>query len=128
MSKARWPIRALVVDDLHDAAESLARLLQTMGCAATFVTQSNKALDAAESMEAEIVFLDLGMPELDGYQLARMYRRRHGEAMVLVAITAYGAPKDRVRSREAGFDAHVQKPADIHIVESILATVLSARR
>lgn len=128
MPKACRPIRALVVDDIHDAAESLARLLQAMDCAATFVTDSNKALDAAEAMDAEIVFLDIGMPNFDGYQLARMLRRRHGEALVLVAVTAYGTPKDRVRSREAGFDAHVQKPADIHIVESILATVLSARR
>jgi CheY-like chemotaxis protein len=128
MSNARRSIRALVVDDLHDAAESLARLLQAMGCAATFVTNSNKAMDAAEAMEADIVFLDLGMPGFDGYQLARMLRRRYGERVILVAVTAYGAARDRMRSREAGFDAHVQKPADIPLVESILATVVSARR
>lgn len=127
MPQARQPIRALVVDDLHDAADSLARLLQTMGCAATFVTDSAKAMDAGESMEADIVFLDIGMPSPDGYQLARMFRSRYGEAVVLVAVTAYGGSQDRIQSREAGFDAHVLKPADIHIVQSILSTVLADR-
>lgn len=125
MSKAPQRVRALVVDDLQDAADSLARLLQTMGCAATFVTDPNKALDAAEAMDAAIIFLDIGLPKVDGYQLARMFRRHYGERVILVAVTAYGTAQDRVRCREAGFDAHVHKPADIDIVESILLTVLS---
>jgi CheY-like chemotaxis protein len=122
------PIRALVVDDLADSSESLARMLQHMGCAATFVTRATKALDAAEALEAEIVFLDIGMPEIDGYALARAFRERHGDAIVLVAVTGYGDEEHHKRSREAGFDAHVKKPVDLDIVESMLRTVLASRR
>jgi CheY-like chemotaxis protein len=99
-----------------------------MGCAATFITDSAKAIDAAQTMEVDIIFLDIGMPAIDGWQLARMFRRRYGDAVALVAVTGYGHFHDRIRSREAGFDAHVVKPADLHVVESILATVLSGRR
>src|ERR687898_908855 len=99
MPKATGPIRALVVDDLFDAAESLARLLQTLGCAATFVTDPAKAIDAAEALEVELVVLDIGMPEIDGYQLAKMFRTRYGDSIVLVAMTGYAAVQDRIRSR-----------------------------
>jgi CheY-like chemotaxis protein len=122
------PIRALSVDDHPDTAEALARLLQAMGCAATFVTDPAKAIDAASAIEAEIIFLDIGMPGIDGYQLAKMFRTKYGEAVLLVAVTAYGSAEHHRKSREAGFDAHVQKPVDIRIVESMLATVLASRR
>lgn len=121
-------VRALVVDDHRDVAESLARLLQSMGCAATFVIDPSKAMDAAAALDAEIVFLDIGMPEIDGYHLARLFRQEYGETILLVAVTAYGADEDRRRSRQAGFDAHVHKPVDIPIIESMLATVLASRR
>jgi len=122
------PIRALVVDDLRDSSESLARMLQLMGCSATWVTRAAKAMDAAEALEAEIVFLDIGMPEIDGYELAKLFRKRYGEAIVLVAVTGYGDEEHHRRSREAGFDAHVRKPVDLDIVESMLRTVLASRR
>ena len=103
-------VRALVVDDKQDVAESLSRLLLTMGCAATFVTNPAVALDAAQALEADIVFLDLGMPNLNGYELARMFRKSYRDAPLrLVAVTAYGTPEDRALSRASGFDAHVQK-------------------
>src|SRR4051812_48859167 len=121
-------VRALVVDDQRDTAESLARLLQLMGCRATFVVDSAKAIDAAAALEAEIVFLDIGMPEIDGYQLARLLRQQYGESILLVAVTAYGTEEDHRKSRQAGFDAHVQKPVDVKIVESMVDTVLASRR
>jgi CheY-like chemotaxis protein len=118
-------VRALVVDDKQDVAESFSRLLLTMGCAATFVTNPAVALDAAQALEADIVFLDLGMPNLDGYELARMFRNSYRDAPLrLVAVTAYGTPEDRALSRASGFDAHVQKPVDIPMVEAMLATLL----
>src|SRR5436189_606954 len=96
MARKRRAPRALVVDDKQDVAESLSRLLLTMGCVSTFVTNPSVALDAAQALEADIVFLDLGMPNLDGYQLARMFRRRYRDAPLrLVAVTAYGTPQDR---------------------------------
>jgi CheY-like chemotaxis protein len=117
-------VRALVVDDKQDVAESLSRLLLTMGCAATFVTNPAVALDAAQALEADIVFLDLGMPNLNGYELARMFRKSYRDApLQLVAVTAYGTPEDRALSRASGFDAHVQKPVDISMVEAMLATL-----
>jgi DNA-binding response OmpR family regulator len=119
------PIRALSVDDHQDTAEALARLLQAAGCAATFVTDSAKALDAADAMGAELVFLDLAMPGIDGYELARMFRRRYGETLVLIAVTAHTDEKHRSLSREAGFDAHIKKPIEPDTVHSILATVSS---
>jgi CheY-like chemotaxis protein len=122
------PVRALVVDDHPDTAESLARLLQTMGCAATFVVDPAKAIDAAAALEAEVVFLDIGMPSIDGYELARMLRKKYDERILLVAVSGYGSDDHHRRSREAGFDAHVQKPVDMKIVESMLATVLASRR
>ena len=112
--------RALVVDDNHHAAESFARVLATMGCAATFVTNPLVAIDAAQALEARVVFLDLVMPELDGYQLARVFRAQYGEDIRLGAVTAYGDRAHREKSREAGFDAHVEKPVDFALVESML--------
>ena len=120
-------LRVLVVDDLPDSAESLARLLATMGHEALFVTQASKALEAARQMRPHLVFLDLGMPEINGHQLARLFRAEFGfEALRLVAITAWGRNEDRAASRQAGFDAHVQKPAEIDIIDSIIKTVFEA--
>jgi CheY-like chemotaxis protein len=118
-------LRVLVVDDLPDAAESLARVLQAMGHEAVYVTQASKALEAARRMQPHIAFLDLGMPEMDGFTLARLFRAEFGfEALRLVAITAWGRTEDRAASRQAGFDAHVTKPAEMEIIDSILKTVL----
>jgi CheY-like chemotaxis protein len=117
-------VRALVVDDKHDVAESFSRLLLTMGCASTFVTNPAVALDAAQALEADIVFLDLGMPDLNGYELARQFRKSYRDAPLrLVAVTAYGTAEDRALSRASGFDAHMQKPIDIALVEAMLATL-----
>jgi len=117
-------VRALVVDDKQDVAESLSRLLLTMGCASTFVTNPAVALEAAQALEADIVFLDLGMPDLNGYELARLFRKSYRDAPLrLVAVTAYGTAEDRALSRASGFYAHVQKPVDIAMVEAMLATL-----
>lgn len=128
MSVPQPPIRTLVVDDKPDTAESMARLLEMMGCSATFVTDPTKAMETAEAQNAEIVFLDLGMPTIDGYELARRFRRHYGDAILLVAVTGYTSTDHHRMSREAGFDAHVHKPIDMKIIESILATVVGSRR
>jgi CheY-like chemotaxis protein len=118
------PKRILVVDDLHDSALSLALVLQHMGHTAEFVTDPWQALEAARRLRPELVFLDIGMPGIDGYALARMFRQEFGfEGLRLVALTAWDADQDRVESRRAGFDAHVAKPADPATLDSILKTV-----
>lgn len=120
---------AVVVDDNRDAAESFARMLTAMGCEAIFVTDARDALAVILTRNPHIVFLDIGMPKIDGYELASMIRRWMISSEVkLVAVTGYGSQEDRARSRRAGFDAHVLKPIDPAIVESIVGTVLDEGR
>jgi CheY-like chemotaxis protein len=119
---------AVVVDDSRDAAESFARLLTMMGCNATFVTDAREALAEVLHKRPHIVFLDIAMPMLDGYELASMIRRWFdSDETKLVAVTGYGAAEDRARARTAGFDAHVLKPIDPALVASILKTVIEGR-
>ena len=121
------PIRALVVDDHPDVAASLARLLEAMGCIASFVTEAGKAIEAARNAQADLVFLDIVMPGIDGYELARMFRRRFGDAISLIAVSAYREESHYDVGREAGFDAGVQKPIGPKTLESILAWVAAHR-
>ena len=126
-------LRVLVVDDMNDTAESFARLLNAIGCEATYVTNPFLAVETAVRIRAEAAFLDLGMPGIDGYDLARSLRRKYswgapGTSLVLVAVTAYGEEEDRVRSRQAGFDAHVLKPVSPELVESMLQTLFPRLR
>jgi two-component system CheB/CheR fusion protein len=116
---------AVVVDDSRDSAESLARLITLMGCEATYVTDPRDALPEVLHKKPQIVFLDIEMPELDGYQVAAMIRRcLPPEETKLVAVTGHNEDDDRVRARKAGFDAHVKKPLDPDILDSIIKVVL----
>ena len=121
MNAQRWP-QTLVVDDQPDAAHTFAALLRTLGCPATAIT--DPFLAPAEAENAGLVFLDINMPGLDGLTLARMLRAKHGwQRMHIVAVTAYGSEEHRAATREAGFDAHVVKPVDVHLLESMLYTL-----
>jgi CheY-like chemotaxis protein len=116
-------LRVLIVDDSRDAAESFGRLLQAMGCEATAITNPYLAVEAAQRINAQLVFLDLGMPGIDGYELARILRSRHGwDGLRIVAVTGNGSDEHRARSRRAGFDAHLLKPASHELIESTLNT------
>jgi CheY-like chemotaxis protein len=113
------------VDDNRDTAESFVRMLCLSGYEAVFITDPRNALSQALALKPRIAFLDIGMPHLDGHQLARMLRANFREEQLkLVAITGYGSAQDRIESRKAGFDAHVLKPVDPALVESIMKTVL----
>jgi CheY-like chemotaxis protein len=117
---------ALVVDDNRDAAESFARVLRSMGCEAAYTTDPHNALSEAKRLKPHIAFLDIGMPDINGYQLARLLRHHFSQdELKLVAVTGYGSPEDRVAARKAGFDAHVLKPIDPALVESIIKTVVT---
>lgn len=105
--------RILVVDDNRDAASSLAELLSLEGHAVVVAYDGPAALARAEEATPEVAFLDIGLPEMDGYELARRLRDRFGEKITLVAVTGYGQDSDRRRSKEAGFDEHLVKPIDI---------------
>jgi len=123
------PKRILVVDDHVDTALSFAALLRALGHEVEAVTDSMHVEARVAELEPHIVFLDIGMPRLDGWQVAERLRARYSqEALRLVAITAYGEAHDRARSRRAGFDAHLVKPASVDLVESILTQFFTQGR
>jgi signal transduction histidine kinase/DNA-binding response OmpR family regulator len=107
----RW--RVLVVDDNHDAAESLGLVLSMAGHEVRICYDGLTALAAAEAFQPEVVLLDIGLPGMDGYEVGRRLRARADlKGTLLVALTGYGQDEDLRRSRAAGFDHHLVKPAD----------------
>jgi PAS domain S-box-containing protein len=116
--------RVLVIDDNRDVAESLAMLLDTFGADVRTASSGPAGLDALAEFAPELVFLDLGMPGMDGYETARRIRERpEGRGVLLVALTGWGQDGDRDRTREAGFDRHLVKPADLDALQALLATL-----
>ena len=116
--------KILVVDDNADAAESLAALLSISGHETRMAHDGHEALQQAERFHPDIVFLDIGMPTLDGHETAKLIRRQPwGKNMVLVALTGWGQSEDRRRSKDAGFNHHLVKPADPEVVEKLLSTI-----
>jgi two-component system CheB/CheR fusion protein len=116
--------RVLVVDDNLDAAESLATLLKISGHDTRMAHDGAQAVEQAEAFKPDVVFLDIGMPTIDGHETARRIRREPwGRDMVLVALTGWGQTEDRRRSKEAGFDHHLVKPADPQVVEKLISSL-----
>jgi two-component system CheB/CheR fusion protein len=105
--------RVLVVDDSSDGAETLARLLRADGLDVRTAVDGPSALAAAETFRPEVVLLDIGLPGMDGYQVAaRLRQLPDTRAALLIALTGYGQDRDRRRAAEAGFDQHLTKPVD----------------
>jgi CheY-like chemotaxis protein len=118
--------RILIVDDNVDAAQSLAMVLSLEGHEVQAVHDGRAALRAAAAAVPEIVLLDIGLPYVDGYEVARQLREQFGkEKLVLVAMTGYGQDEDRRRSQEAGFNAHLVKPVDWDALRQLLAHSVS---
>jgi signal transduction histidine kinase len=114
--------RVLLVDDNRDSAESLAQLLQLFGHEIWQAYSGRDAVATACSRRPDLVLLDIGMPDLSGYEVARQIRAEPSLAgTTLVALTGYGSEEDRRRSRAAGFDCHLVKPIDFEDLERILA-------
>ena len=106
--------RVLLVDDNEDARDLLGGLLELQGFQIASAGDASVALDVAASFRPEVVVLDLGLPEVDGWELARRLRRVDGLGTVrIVALRGYGSEHDRERSREAGIDVHLLKPVEI---------------
>jgi signal transduction histidine kinase/ActR/RegA family two-component response regulator len=112
--------RVLVVDDNADAATSLAELLRLYGHEATAVYNAKAALESLRSFCPEIVLLDIGLPDMDGYQVAR-HMRDAGKPLRIVALTGYGQAEDIQHTRAAGFDAHLVKPVNLDVLEQVMA-------
>ena len=114
--------RVLVVDDNRDAADSLGMLLQFLGAEVRVVHGGQEALAAMREFSPRVVLLDLGMPHMDGLEVARRMREDpQMRTATLVALTGWGQREDRRRTGEAGFDYHLVKPADVRTLRSILA-------
>ena len=106
-------LRVLVVEDQAETADVLATLLRLGGHEAAVAPDARSALEAARSRPPDVVLLDLGLPDMDGWQLARHFQEPYGgKPPLLVAITGLGEEADRRRSEEAGIDLHLVKPAD----------------
>jgi PAS domain S-box-containing protein len=121
-------LRILIVDDNRDAAESLAMLLQIEGHATTVAFDGRQALQEFSRSEMDIVVLDIGMPIMDGYEVARRIRSTtSGSKVVLLALTGWGQAEDKQRSLDAGFDLHIAKPVDPTTLASLLAAAVRRR-
>jgi PAS domain S-box-containing protein len=115
-------LRLLVVDDNQDAADSLAMLLRLQNHEVRVVHNGLAALELARDYRPELVFLDIGMPGMDGYEVARRLRQQSGlENVFLAAVSGWGQVEDRRRSAEAGFDHHLVKPVEPKVLDELLA-------
>ncbi len=120
--------RVLVVDDNRDAATSLAGLLQVLGAEVRVANDGQEALDTLGAFHPAAVFLDLGMPGMDGYETARRMRARaEMRGAMIIALTGWGQDNDRRQSEAAGFDQHLVKPADITALRAVLASLAKDR-
>jgi len=120
-SVARPAMRILVADDSADGADSLAFLLRAAGHEVFTAYEGRTAISLAESQRPDVVLLDIGMPEVSGYDVARAIRREvWGRPMRLVALTGWGQAEHRRRSLEVGFDDHLVKPVELDLLENVL--------
>ncbi|HEX7450357.1 MAG TPA: PAS domain S-box protein [Pirellulales bacterium] len=121
--------RVLVVDDNQDAAETAALLLRRAGHEVRTAYSGGQAVEAALADPPDAILLDLGLPEIDGYEVARRLRRKPAfDEVLLVALTGYGQESDRRRSQDAGCDAHLVKPVNIKKIEEVLESLAGQRR
>jgi CheY-like chemotaxis protein len=113
--------RILIVDDNHDAAESLGLLLSLDGHDVHTVHAAREVLERARYFKPHIILLDIGLPEIDGFEVARRLRAApEFSGVKIVALTGYGQTEDRRRTEAAGFDAHLVKPADLGTLQKTL--------
>jgi CheY-like chemotaxis protein len=112
--------RILVADDNKDSADSLGMLLGMTGCTVHTVHNGLEAVDAVADFRPDVVLSDIGLPKLNGFEVARRIRLLFGKSITLVAVTGWGQEEDRRRAMEAGFDHHMTKPVDFDALVKIL--------
>jgi two-component system OmpR family response regulator len=119
------PRRVLLVDDSVDAAEAMSMLLETLGHEVRTLHDGPSALAAVDEFAPEVVILDIGLPGMDGFEIAREMRLRPvTKAALMIALTGYGGESDRQKSRDAGFDYHLVKPVSFTAIEDVIAKSL----
>ena len=113
--------RVLVVDDNRDAALTLTVLLKILGCETQTAYDGMEAVEMDSSFRPEIVLLDIGLPSLNGYEVARRIRQQeHSVDVFLVALTGRDQDEDLQNAKEAGFDRHITKPADVEVLKQLI--------
>jgi CheY-like chemotaxis protein len=122
------PLRVLVVEDDAITARTWVRLLGLLGHAVEIAVDGPAALRAAQAHAPDVVLLDLGLPGMSGYEVASQLRELPGEPRpVLIAVTGFGEPADRLHSYEVGIDLHLVKPVEVDELETFLDHLLSIR-
>jgi CheY-like chemotaxis protein len=121
--------RILVVDDLQASAETLSTLLQMEGFQVRVAHDGQEALSIAREFRPNVVLLDIGLPGMNGFEVAHGLRKQpESREALLIALTGYGEAESRTRSAQAGFDFHMVKPADVNLLLSMLANPQEARK
>ena len=115
--------RILVVEDNEDARELMRALIEKMGHDVRTAMDGASAIELAREFRPALVLLDIGLPQMDGYSLARKLREEHGPDLVLAALTGYGQERDRRLSHEAGINHHLVKPVGLDAVREIIASL-----
>ena len=124
LGAAHRRFKILVVDDNHDSALSMAMMLQIMGHETRTAHDGESAVSTAETFLPEVVLLDIGLPKLNGYEVAQRIRGQDwGQSMFLIAVTGWGQDEDRQRSSEVGLNLHMVKPVEPAALEKLLATL-----
>ena len=112
LHSADLSMKVLVVEDSIDSAETLAELIGRWGHEVRLAYDGAGALRVAREFRPQVILLDIGLPDMDGYAVAHRLRGEHLGGNILVALTGYGEPQDRARAQQAGFDQHLTKPVD----------------
>jgi CheY-like chemotaxis protein len=121
-------VKVLIIEDNRDGADSLRDALALFGHRVAVAYDGAEGLSIAQSFAPDVVICDIGLPDFDGYHVARTLRTQRALCRAtLVALTGYGLPEDRMTAKEAGFDAHMTKPADLEQLQSLLSRVQLAR-
>jgi PAS domain S-box-containing protein len=118
-------LRVLVVDDNEDAADMLRFGLEHLGYEVAIAPDGPSAIERAKTFDPTVAVLDIGLPVMDGYELARKLRADRGGHLRLVALTGYGQDRDRQRARLAGFDTHMVKPVDLERLQRVIEELLA---
>ena len=129
LAPVETPLRLMVVDDNADAAEVLRLLLEALGHEVAIEHDARRAIERARQVAPQILFLDIGLPDMDGYELVRRLRALPATAdAIFVAVTGYGQPDDKARALKAGFDHHVVKPVKLPVILALLDAYAGARQ
>jgi CheY-like chemotaxis protein len=117
-------LRILVVDDNKDSATTLAKILNLMGHETRIVHDGGRAVAAAEEYRPEVILLDIGLPVMSGYEVAKTIRSQSwSKGVIIIALSGWGQDEDRVRSEQAGMNMHLVKPIDPDNLENLLGTL-----